>query len=221
MAIFQQAFTSPNLGSTIADMKIVRVCVIVLWFVRAYPCVAQLWNASQYRDYMSGLDAAAERWQGQIGGIDIGRLNLSYAKGKLIDDWRRETLSDLKSIRFQIAAQRQGEAHVLEFDRRLTEEIRSGLDPKQKADPKIREAFKPMVYVEPLTTDLDIEEKMGETRLDLTNLIDALPSQDEGLFAQGSLLPIMTELFEQQIKLQSHVHAYAEQLESKATNCPK
>ena len=167
---------------------------------------------------MSGLDAAAERWQRQIGGIDIGRLNLSYAKGKLIEDWRRETLSDLKSIRFQIAGQRQVEAQVLEFDRRLKEELRSG---KQKADPKIREHFKPMVYVEPLTPDLDIEEKMGETRLDLTDLIDALPSQDEGLFAQGILLPITTELSDQQMKLQLHIHAYAEQLESKATNCPK
>jgi len=170
---------------------------------------------------MSGLDAAADRWQGQIGGIDVGRLNLSYAKGKLIEDRRRAALSDLKSIRFQIGAQRRIEANILEFDRKLKAETLSELTPRQKADPKMREYLKPMVYVEQLTTDIDIEEKMGETLLDLRDLIDGLPSQDEGLFAQGSLLPIATELSEQQIKLQSHIHDYADQLQSKAGSCPK
>jgi hypothetical protein len=82
---------------------------------------------------MKGLDAAAERWQQQINGIDITRQNLSYAKGKLIEDFRRATLSDLKSIRSSIAAQRQGEADVLEFDRRLT--AGPGLIPSRKPTP--------------------------------------------------------------------------------------
>jgi hypothetical protein len=170
---------------------------------------------------MRGLDAAVERWQGQISGIDVGRLNLSYAKGTVIEDFRRATLSDLKSIRSSIAAQRQAEADILEFDRRLRGEILSGLDPQQEANPKIHEALKPMVYMEPLTTDIDIEEAMGQALLDLTDMIFELPSQDEGLFAQGSITPIMTELSEQQIKLQSHIHDYAEQLQSKAEGCPK
>jgi hypothetical protein len=77
-----------------------------------------------------------------------------------------------------------------------------------------------MASVEPLTTDIDIEEKMGQVLLDITDLIDALPSQDEGLFTQGSILPIMTELLQQQTRLQLHIHDYADQLQSKVTGCP-
>jgi len=181
----------------------------------------QLWDASQYRDYMAGLDATAERWQMQINGIDVGELNLSYAKGKVIEDFRRAALGDLKSIRLQIAPQRPSETDLLEFQRRLREEDLSVLTTQQKADPKIREALKPRPYAEPLTTDIHIEEEMGQALLDLTDLIDALPSEGEGLVILGSMEPIMRELGVQQTKLQSHIDSYAEELQSKAEGCPK
>lgn len=148
-------------------------------------------------------------------------MNLSYAKGNFIETFRRESLSDLKLIRVYIAAQRKAEADILEFDRRLREGVASGLGPEQKGDAKIREALKPMVYAVPLGSDIDIEDKEGSVLLDLTDLIDAMPSQGAGPFFQGNLNAIFSELSVQQVKLQSHIRDYAEQLQLKAASCPK
>ena len=170
--------------STISAMKTLRLFAAFLWLATVCPCAAQLMDAAGYRDYMKEMDAAAERWQKQINSIDVGRLKLSYEKGKFIEHLLRATLSDLKSLRSSIAMQRSG-----------TEES--------------------------LSKDIEIEETMGDTYLDFDNLLSAIPQDDVGLFLQGSLTPIMTELQSQQLRLRSHIQAYADGLQSKAKGCSK
>jgi hypothetical protein len=179
-------------------------------------------EASQYRDYMDGLDTAAQRWQTQVSSVDIGKMNLDYAEGKLIENLRGLVLTDLRSIRSYIEAQRKGEANSLDFQRRLEAEIVATLNPQQKTDPKIRQALKPEVYEAPLTTDLEMEWNMGDALLNLTELADSLPSKNESLLFTGSINSITLELLQQQMKLRSHISAYADKLQWKANaTCSK
>lgn len=91
-------------------MKTTGLCAAILWLAVAYPCTAQLMSASQYREYMKGLDAAAGRWQKQIEAIDVGKMNLDYSSGKTVERARGAILQNLKLMRSFIEKQRSMEA---------------------------------------------------------------------------------------------------------------
>ena len=76
----------------------------------AYPCTAQLMSASQYRDYMKGLDAAAGRWQKQIKAIDVGKMNVNYSSGRTVEHARGAILKNLKLMHSFIEQQHSMEA---------------------------------------------------------------------------------------------------------------
>ncbi|MGA2859007.1 MAG: hypothetical protein ABSE40_19225 [Candidatus Sulfotelmatobacter sp.] len=194
-------------------MRTPRLFAVLLGLATVHPCTAQVMDASRYRDYMSGPDAATERWQKQISSIDVGKMKVGYAKGNLIENFCRVTLTDLKSLRSYIDAQHQLEAYSTALDDRLRK-----TDPN---NPKLAEALRRARYEESLSIDIHIEEAMGDAYLDLTNLLDALPSDDEGLFLQGSITPVMTELQERQLELRSHIHDYSDKLQSKAQDCSR
>jgi hypothetical protein len=198
------------------------IALLALLFAAMHQCAAQMMDASQYRNYMDGLDTAAERWQAQVNSIDVGKMNITYATGKLIEDSRRAVLSDLKWVHSFIETDRKVKAQTLDEQTRAEAEMAAVLTPQQKADPKIREIFKPKVYEQPLTTDIEMEWKMGETLLDLTNLLDALPSENEGLLFQGNINSMWLELLQQQAKLRLHISSYADKLQSIANvTCSK
>jgi hypothetical protein len=67
-------------------------------------------SASQYRDYMKGLDAAADQWQKQIKAIDVDKMNVDYSSGKTIEHARGTVLENLKLMRSFIGKQHSMEA---------------------------------------------------------------------------------------------------------------
>jgi hypothetical protein len=93
-----------------SDMKTRGLWAAILWLAAAYPCTAQLMSASQYRDYMKGLDAAAGRWQKQIKAIDVGKMNVNYSSGKTVEDARGAILKNLKLMHSFIEQQHSMEA---------------------------------------------------------------------------------------------------------------
>jgi hypothetical protein len=104
----QEARPTTNGGLLVqynSDMKMRGLCAAILWFAVAYPCAAQLMSAAQYRDYMKGLDAAAERWQKQIKAVDVGKMNVDYSSGKTVERARGAILENLKLMRTFIEQQ--------------------------------------------------------------------------------------------------------------------
>jgi hypothetical protein len=67
-------------------------------------------SASQYRDYMKGLDAAAARWQKQIKSVDIGKMKIDYSSGKAVERARGAVLKSLSLMRTLIEQQHSMEA---------------------------------------------------------------------------------------------------------------
>jgi|ERR1700722_15003559 hypothetical protein len=81
----------------------------IVWLAVAYPCAAQLMGASEYHDYMKGLDASAQRWQREIKAIDVAKMNLDYSSGKTVEHARRTIVENLKFMRNFIEQQRSTE----------------------------------------------------------------------------------------------------------------
>lgn len=145
-------------------------------------------DAPRYRDYMKGLDAAAERWQKQIGSLDIEKMKLDYTEGKRVEIVRREALEELKGLHGLIEQQRAGQGLQ-------TEEL--------------------------LSTDIMIENAVGDFSVSLGLLLDVLPSSDEGSYWERALTPMMQEISDRKLALRGHIAAYADKLQSKAQSCSK
>ena len=108
--------------SKIRAMKMLR-WIAVGAFLSTLCCSAQLMDSSRHRDYLSGLDGGVERWQKQISGMDFTRLNVSPAKAKLIEDFRRSTLGDLRTLRSLIQEQRSAAEQFLSGDVKIAEQM--------------------------------------------------------------------------------------------------
>jgi hypothetical protein len=66
------------------------LCLLTLCVIAAYPCYGQIrmMDKSSYRDHLKQLDETTQRWGKQIASIDLEKMKVSYATGRIFDRTR-------------------------------------------------------------------------------------------------------------------------------------
>ena len=104
-----------------SDVKHISAFLFVL-LISTHSSSAQMMSASQYREFVKGLDTSAAKWERQFESLKIEQLNVSYSVGKAIEQQKGVALQNLELIR-QIIYERQLYKDDLSKDIRLEESL--------------------------------------------------------------------------------------------------
>jgi hypothetical protein len=78
---------------------------------------------------------------------------------------------------------------------------------------------------ESLSSDIQIEDTLGDVSAMLDQLIDTLidtvPTKEEGAYLTGSLSPVSKEIGRLDLRLRKHLAAFADLMEAKADRCSR
>jgi hypothetical protein len=84
-------------------------------------------SPSQYQDYLNRLDVASAQWQKQVNSVNMEKLSIDYATGKMMERARHAILGNLDLLRGFVKEQRSIDR--LSVDVGIEEVIGDAFDP--------------------------------------------------------------------------------------------